>query len=153
MGQNVVLTAKDSTAVLSNDSGKAKASEVYSTSNAINTYLASLIAGERNAGGANDYLAANHEASYALSVDADTNISSSLPATLYAVRVVVATTTETIVIRDSTAAGAGNIVLTIPAGTAINTRYDMDAILMTTGIYADYTATATGTLIFAYRPT
>ena len=46
MGTNVIIHGKDSTDVLSNDAGKVKTSPVLVTSNALHSYLISLIAGE-----------------------------------------------------------------------------------------------------------
>ena len=119
------------------------------TGGAANSTLATLIAGERNAGSAaNNYLASVDECNYA-SVTADTDISSSAAGLLVGVLVTVATAADVIEIRDATAAGAGTVVLSIPASAAIGTFYDLKGAKLNTGIYADFTGT--GTIVVLWR--
>ena len=98
--------------------------------------------GERNPGTANQYGVGNPESEYAL-VTADTDVSTSAAATLYGVTVIVATATNVIEIRNSTSAGAGDVVLSIPASAAVGTYYECNGVMMDTGLYADFTGTGT----------
>lgn len=55
-------------------------------------------------------------------------------------------------IRDSTAAGSGTIIDTIPAATAAGTRVEKQVgVICDTGIYVDYAAGATGTVVILYE--
>jgi len=65
------------------------------------------------------------------------------------VLVTVVTAAGVIEIRDSTAAGAGTVVLSIPAGTTVGTYWDFQGALLNTGLYADFTGT--GTLILLWK--
>jgi hypothetical protein len=58
----------------------------------------------------------------------------------------VATATAAIELRDATSAGSGTVRVTIPAGKAIGEYLFPQAINCDTGIYADYAASATGTI-------
>jgi len=107
-----------------------------------------LMAGERNPDSLAGYMAAVPECEYA-SVTADTDISSSAPGLLLGVLVTVATASDVIEIRDSNAADAGTVVLSIPASSAIGTFYDLKGAKLDTGIYADFTGT--GTIVVLWR--
>lgn len=113
-----------------------------STGGANNAYETGEFAHERNAGTVNQYGVGVPESEYAI-VTADTDVSSSSPALLFGVTVVVVTATNVIEIRDSTSAGAGTVVLSIPAATAVGTYFPCNGILMDTGLYADFTGTGT----------
>lgn len=66
--------------------------------------------------------------------------------------VTVATATAVIDIRDGVAAAGGVVIDTIPAGTAAGTRVEKTVgIVCETGLYVDYAATATGTVILHYE--
>jgi hypothetical protein len=66
--------------------------------------------------------------------------------------VTVVTATAAIDIRDATSAGSGTIIDTIPAGTAAGTRVEKQAgVICETGIYVDYGASATGTVVVLYE--
>lgn len=106
------------------------------------------LAGERNIGTSNQYNVGVDECNYA-SVTADTDISTSSPGLLFGVLVTAATATDVIEIRDATAAGAGTVVLSIPASTAAGTFYDLKGAKLNTGIYADFTGT--GTIVVLWR--
>lgn len=118
------------------------------TGGAAHSFEQGLIAGERNPDSVSGFLAAVPECNYA-SVTADTDISSSAPGLLLGVLVTAATATNVIEIRDANAAGAGTVVLSIPASTAIGTFYDLKGAKLNTGIYADFTGT--GTIVVLWR--
>lgn len=107
------------------------------------------LANERNAGTSNQYGVSVPECNYTI-CSADTNVSTSAPALLFGVTVTVATATNVIEIRDATAAGAGTVVLSIPAGTAVGTYYPCNGIKCNTGLYCDHTGT--GTVRIDWRP-
>lgn len=63
-----------------------------------------------------------------------------------------ATATALIEIRDGIAAGGGVVIDTIPLGTAAGTRVEKTVgIVCETGLYVDYAATATGTLVLHFE--
>lgn len=65
--------------------------------------------------------------------------------------VTVATAAGTIDVRDATAAGGGQIIATIAAGTAVGAYILPAGITFTTGIYLEYNAgPATGSIVVAY---
>jgi len=68
-------------------------------------------------------------------------------ARLHGVLVTVATATNIITIRNGLTA-TGDIVVSIPASSAVNTFVDMKGIRMNTGIFADFTGT--GTIVVMY---
>lgn len=89
-----------------------------------------------------------HDVRYA-SVTADTQIRAG---TTYFAGVIVtaATATGVIEIRDSTSAGAGTVLLSIPAGTAAGTMYPLpEPIRCDAGVFADFTGTGTIVVLFA----
>ena len=66
--------------------------------------------------------------------------------------VTVTTATAAIDIRDGTSAGGGTVIDTIPATTAAGTRVEkIVGINCDSGIYVDYAASATGTVIVHYE--
>lgn len=66
-------------------------------------------------------------------------------------RVTAATATAAIEIRDATSAGTGIVIDVIPATTAAGTRVDVAGINCETGIYVDYGASATGTVVVLFE--
>ena len=65
--------------------------------------------------------------------------------------VTVVTASGTIDIRDSTSAGSGTIIDTIPAATAAGTRVEKTVgLICETGLYVDYNG-ATGTVVVAFE--
>lgn len=136
--KNTVIFGTDSTGEPEN---------IRSTNGAGHTTPRTL-AGERNIGTSNQYTVGVDECNYA-SVTADADISTSSPGLLFGVLVTAATATDVIEIRDATAAGAGTVVLSIPASTAAGTFYDLKGAKLNTGIYADFTGT--GTIVVLWR--
>jgi len=122
--------------------------EVRTTDNGDMYVEPTQLAGERNPGTSGQYAVGVDECDYA-SVTSDTDISSSQPGLLFGVLVTVATATDVIEIRDSNSAGAGTVVLSIPATTAAGTFYDLKGAKLNTGIYADFTGT--GTIVVLWR--
>lgn len=67
--------------------------------------------------------------------------------------VTTATAVGIIEIRDATSAGSGKVIDTIPAGTAAGTRVEFQVGKnCDTGLYADYAAGTTGTIVVWYEP-
>ncbi len=67
-------------------------------------------------------------------------------------RVTTATATAAIEIRDSTSAGAGTVIDVIPSGSTAGTRIEASpGISCETGIYVDYGASATGTVVVLFE--
>ena len=73
------------------------------------------------------------------------------PGVYYGAIVNVALSAATVVIRDAVAAGAGTIIDTIPASSAIGAQRNFNGkgIKFTTGLYIDYGGT--GTVVTLYR--
>jgi len=111
--------------------------------------LGETLASERNPGTSNEYGVGVPESVYALCA-ADTDVGASSPALLFGVTVIVATATDVIEIRNSSAAAVGDVVLSIPASTAIGTYFPCNGIKMDAGLYADFTGT--GTIRIDWRP-
>jgi hypothetical protein len=66
--------------------------------------------------------------------------------------VTAATATANIEIRDATAAGAGTVIDVIESGSAIGTQVEKSVgINCETGIYVDYGASATGTVVILFE--
>jgi hypothetical protein len=90
---------------------------------------------------------ANHSAA----ITADASVKAS-PCTYRGFTVLAATATAAIDIRDSTSAGAGVVIDTIPSGTAAGTRVEKAVgINCETGLYVDYGASATGTVSILFE--
>lgn len=69
----------------------------------------------------------------------------------YGVVITTATATAAIDIRDATSAGAGTVIMTIPATSAVGQAFLLPlGIICNTGIYIDYAVGATGTLVPVY---
>lgn len=67
-------------------------------------------------------------------------------------RVTTSTATAAIEIRDATAAGAGTVIDVIPSGTTAGTRIEpTTGITCETGLYVDYAAGATGTVVILFE--
>lgn len=66
--------------------------------------------------------------------------------------ITVVTAVGAIDIRDAVAAGAGTIIDTIPSGTAAGSyKYLCDGIALSTGLFVDFGAGATGTVVALYE--
>lgn len=120
--------------------------------NALGHLVQAPEAGERDINGTNNHSETAEGWNYTLCT-ASTDVSLGVPSKLKSVRVTVATAVAAINVRDSAAAGTGNIVQPIPLGAAINTVFPLDGIKLLNGIYVNYDAGATGTLIVVWRPT
>jgi hypothetical protein len=109
--------------------------------------LDDLLAGELQA---YNRLAAGPIASYGTPVTADALVKNGA-GICYGVIITTATAVAQIDIRDATSAGAGTVICTIPSGTAVGQSFLFNVgVICTTGIYIDYAAGATGTLVPIY---
>ncbi len=111
--------------------------------------LGTTLSGERNEGTPNQYFASVGEWNYTICTG-DVVITEN-PALIHHVIVTVATATDIIEIRDASSAGTGTVVDTIPAGTAVQTKYEFEGYKFNTGLVIDFAATATGTVRVAWR--
>lgn len=84
------------------------------------------------------------------SVTSDTPIKST-PGVFYGVIVTTALSAAIVEIRDATSAGAGTVIATLPASSAIGTKIDFGGmgIRCATGIFADFAGTGTITVLWA----
>ena len=108
------------------------------------------LAQEQNVGTPNQYATAVPMCDAPVLVTADALVHAE-PALIFAVTVVVATAAADIQIRHGGAAGAGDIIQTIPAATAVGAQFLFHGEKLPNGLYIDYDATATGTLRIASK--
>ncbi len=74
------------------------------------------------------------------------------PCIYYGYQVTTATATANIQVRDATSAGAGVVIGTIVSGTAAGQYPTTTGIYCETGLYVDYAASATGTVVLLFKP-
>lgn len=74
------------------------------------------------------------------------------PCVYYGYQVTTATAVANIQIRDATSAGSGTVVGTITSGTSVGQYPTTTGIICETGLYCDFTAGATGTVVLLFRP-
>lgn len=74
------------------------------------------------------------------------------PCIYYGYSVTTATATAAIQVRDAVSAGGGTVIGTINASTAIGQYPTTTGVYCETGLYVDYAASATGTVVALFRP-
>lgn len=90
-------------------------------------------------------------AAHSAAITADTLVFTG-PCVYYGFQVTTATATAAIQIRDGVAAGGGVVIGTINAGTAVGQYPTTTGVYCETGLYVDYAASATGTVVVLFRP-
>lgn len=70
----------------------------------------------------------------------------------YGYQVTTATAVANIQVRDAVAAGAGTVIGTIVSGAAVGQYPTSTGILCETGLYCDFLAGATGTVLLLFQP-
>lgn len=84
-------------------------------------------------------------------ITADTLVKTG-PCIYYGYQVTTATATANIQIRDAVSAGTGTVIGTIVSAKAVGDYPTANGIVCETGLYADYAASATGTIVLMFQP-
>ena len=91
------------------------------------------------------------KANHSSAINADALVKSG-PCVYRGFTITTATATAAIDVRDATSAGSGTVIDTIPATTAAGTRIEKTVgVTCETGLYVDYGASATGTVVVMFE--